>query len=272
MEKLFSVKNFINLCNELIETKLLFVDKKIEAILEAIATSPEIYELLSECVNQFNKDKEFEKAFTKDSNGNKVFIMPKEEYKILALVFCLLADIKNGKIEFDQLVADYFSEEPGKLTVSLFMKNVIEPFKNLVKDAFQLQDELENNLTENLNEQYGDRELTPEEKLKIVPFPIERSSNYLKDPTGICQTFILAKNVAIEMIERLNEEKSNQQIEDVIFMLHSVIISCIEQDFDLLNGLVTGLKYSTKGVRVLKHLMKELEEIVKDQIDHEKSK
>ena len=115
MENIDEVLNLIDLCDELMSTKILFADKKIEKILEAIATSPQVYELLSECMGQFNKEKEFDKAFAKDSSGKKVFVMPKEEYKILALVFCLLNDIANGKIAFDELIATYFADEMASL-------------------------------------------------------------------------------------------------------------------------------------------------------------
>ena len=70
MENIDEVLNLIDLCDELMSTKILFADKKIEKILEAIATSPQVYELLSECMGQFNKEKEFEKLFTEGSSAN----------------------------------------------------------------------------------------------------------------------------------------------------------------------------------------------------------
>ena len=270
MKTIDEALNLIELCDELMSTKILFVDKKIDKILEAIATSPAVYELLSECMGQFNKDKEFDKAFVKDSTGKKIFNMPKEEYKVLALVFCLLVDIGNGKIKFDELISEYFSDENGKLDTNAFMSRVIKPFRDLIADAFQIEEEKSETMQELTPEKV--EELTPEQRLKIVPFPIERSSNYLKDPSGVCQTFILAKDTAIEMVERLSEERSSELVEDVNFMLHCVIIACMEQDFDLLNGLVCGLKYACRPIKPLRYLMRELEEIVKAQIKHEQSK
>ncbi len=272
MENIDEALNLIELCDELMSTKILFADKKIDKILEAIATSPQIYDLLTECMGQFNKEKEFDKAFTKDASGRKIFVMPKEEYKILALVFCLLADIGNGRVSFDDLIATYFADENGRLDPSAFMNTVIKPFKDLIADAFQVKGESEEE--EVVSELTPEKleELSPEERLKIVPFPIERSSNYLKDPEHVCQTFVLAKDTAIEMVERLSEERVNEQTEDVNFMLHCAIIACMEQDFDLLNGIVCGLKYATRGIKSLKYLMRELDEIVKAQIKHEQSR
>ena len=47
-------------CNEFIDSKLLFIDRKIAQILEAIAGNDEIYKLIGDCLADFNKDKEFE--------------------------------------------------------------------------------------------------------------------------------------------------------------------------------------------------------------------
>ena len=266
-----NAKKLIELCDELMASKILFADKKIDKILECIATSPDIYDLLSECMGQFNKEKEFDKAFVKSSSGKKVFIMPKEEFKVLALVFCLLADIGNGKLKFDELISTYFADE-NRIDPQNFMTSVIVPFKNLIAEAFGVEEESKEEEHIPTVSEANMEELTPEQRLKIVPFPIERSSNYLKDPSGACQTFLFAKDTAVEMIERLNEERENEQTEDIMLMLHCVVIACLEQDLDLLSGLVTGLKYACRGVKSLRYLVKELDGIVKAQLEHEKSK
>lgn len=265
------VKNFINLCDELISTKLLFADKKINYLLEAVASTPEVYELLSDCMNSFNKEREFEKAFTKDAQGNKIFVMPKEEYKVLALVFCLLADIGKGKLQFNQLILDYFSED-GRLDGTKFMQTVIVPFKNLISEAFGIKEDqadIEQPEKEILMSEVEEEELSPQQRLKVVPFPIERASNYLKDPSGVCQTFIMAKDVAVEIVERLEQERLDEQKRDCMLICHCIIIACIEQDFDLLNGLVCGIKYAGKGVKAIRQNLRELDDIINRQINHE---
>ncbi len=265
-----NAKKLIELCDELMSSKILFADKKIDKILECIAVSPDIYDLLSECMSQFNKEKEFDRAFVKSSSGKKSFIMPKEEFKVLAFVFCLLADIGSGKLKFDELVANYFADG-NKISPQNFMETVIVPFKTLIGEAFGIENPEEHIQTVsevNMNVE----ELTPEQRLKILPFPIERSSNYLKDPSGACQTFLFAKDTAVEMIERLNEERQSEQTEDVMLMLHCAIIACLEQDLDLLSGIVLGLKYACRGIKSLKYLVKELDGIVKTQLRHEESK
>ncbi len=255
----------ISICNELMESKLLFADQKIDKLLEAIASCPEVYELLSDCMNNFNKEKEFEKAFTKDASGAKLFVLPKEEYKILALAFCILADVGNKKISFDELVMTYFNDD-GKLDGKKFMTNVILPFRDLIAEAFSVAPEKHEEVEA---PEIPEEEMTPEQKLKVVPFPIERASNYLRDKSGMCQTFVMAKDVAVEMVERLEDERLDAQKRDCISICHAIIIACMEQDFDLVFGLVRGLKYAAKGVKSIRHNLRELDDILQRQLDHE---
>ncbi len=259
------VKDVISVCNELIESKLLFADQKIDKLLEAVANCPEVYELLSDCMGSFNKEKEYDKAFAKDAKGKNVFVLPKEEYKVLALVFCVLADIRSRKISFNELILTFFNDD-DKLDGKTFMAKTIVPFRDLIAEVFNIKSETVD-LNENL--QLSEEEMTPEERLKVVPFPIERASNFLKDKSGICQTFIMAKDTAVEMVERLEEEKIDTQKKDCIAICHAIIIACIEKDFDLLTGLVCGLKYAGKGVRSIKHNIREIDDIIKRQLDFE---
>lgn len=267
MENENAVKNLINLCDELTTTKLLFADQKINKILEAIAECPEVYELLSECMNSFNKTKEFDRAFTKDGSGKKVFVMPKEEYKTLALVFCLLVDIGNGKIKFDELITTYFAGEENRLDTQNFMERIILPFKNLLIEAFNLYEEEQQQSDEEIEAPLTDEEieaLPPEERLKVVPFELSRVVFDPENPGKECMMFILAKDTAIEMLERLCEDKESAQSDDVCAILRSIIIACIDKNYDALKSMVCGLRYATKGLRCVKYLMKELESIIEN--------
>ena len=259
------IKDVIFMCNELIESKLLFADQKIDKLLEAVANCPDVYELLSDCMGNFNKEKEYEKAFTKDARGNNTFVLPKEEYKILALVFCILADIRNKKLSFNELILTYFNDD-GKLDGKIFMNKTVVPFRDLISEAFNIK---KDEPVSEENFQVEEEDMTPEQRLKVVPFPIERASNFLKDKSGICQTFIMAKDTAVEMVERLEAEKVDSQKKDCIAICHAIIIACIEQDFDLLTGLVCGLKYAGKGVKAIKHNIREIEDIINKQLDFE---
>ena len=260
-----NIEKLISLCDELIGSKILFADKKISKILEIIAATPELYELMSDCLSDFDKGLEFKLAF-KNEDGKSEFVMPEEEFKVLALVFCLMADINNGKIDLDELAHTYFKDESGRIDTEKLMQTIFVPFRNLIMEAFGSSEEEEKYLP--LSQEQLDN-LSPEDKLKILPFPIERTMQYIRNPEGIYNTFIAAKETALQMIERLEEEKSSPVSEDVTLMLNCVLIACIDQEFDLLVGLVKGLKYACRTLKPLRHYMRELTEIIDQQIRKE---
>ena len=263
------IKEVVALCDELMESKLLFADQKINKLLEAIVSCPDVYELLSDCMNNFNKEKEFESAFVKDASGKGIYVQPKEEYKVLALAFCLLADIGNHKISFNNLIMTYFNSD-GRFDGKLFMNKVIKPFKDLIIEAFGItqSDEKEDFVVTDQME-IDEDELTTEQKLKIIPFRIDRASNHIRDPKVIGETFLMAKETAVEIVEKLETERLDQQKKDCINICHCLIIACMEQDFDLVCGLACGLKYAARGLKSVKYNLRELEDILQRQLNYE---
>ena len=227
------IENFLSLCDSFGSSNVLFATNSVEKILEAVATTAPIYELVSECMSDFDKEEEFDKAFSKTSG----FRMPTEEYKVIALVFCILADIVNGKINFEQLIRDYFPSPDGKIEISTFTNKVIVPFKRLIGEAFNY---------------YAPSVAEPQEEQE----PSEPPQNEQPD------LFALAWNTAVEMLNRLKEEKQNEQTVDVAKILQCLIITCRNKDLELLKGYVTSLKYACHSIRPLRHYQRALSDIV----------
>lgn len=131
--------NVILSCNELIDGKFILADSKISKILKDITESKEVYNLLSECMANFNFEREFIRAKIKLPTKPGYFKMPDEKYKILPMVFCILVDISKHKIDFQSFLKDYFSVEDGKISeYENFANEVIKPFRNAISDMFEL--------------------------------------------------------------------------------------------------------------------------------------
>ena len=108
------VENVLNACDELLSCKFLVAEYKITKVLKAIASSSDVCSLISECLESYNRDREFARTFIQDGHGQFACIMPTEEFKIVALVFCTLADIDNKKIDFTDFVKAYFGKEENR--------------------------------------------------------------------------------------------------------------------------------------------------------------
>lgn len=250
-----SVEEVLALCDELCSSKLLFVDKKIQELLEGIVSCPKVYALLDECMSSFNKEKELPRALAVNSMGKGTFTMPKEEYKILSLTFCLLADIGAGKTSFDEIVSTFFVTDEGKKDYSAFMRRVIIPFKDILADAFNFK-------TEPVQE-------APEKEEKVVSFPVEKTKFIFKDKDNLDKTFEIVKSVSVQMSDILENERRKDEVNDSLMMLSGLFIACEEEDFDLLYAITLGLKYSLKGIKSVKFLNNELQEIVKEQAERD---
>lgn len=260
-----SVKDVIAVCNEFIDSKLLFIDRKIAQILEAIAGNDEIYKLIGDCLADFNKDKEFEKAFTIAPSGKGTFNLPKEEVKIIAFVFCLLVDINDNNINFDDLIGKFFVDDEGRKDYKLFMQKVVVPFRDLIGEAFGVSTNVttveaieEMKETDEQEEVYDEDE--EESSLGQPRFKFNENVNLEK-------TFELARGIAEQIYYQLEaERKKTEMVIDGKDILNSVVIACDKADFETLYNLVIGLKYVLKGVKSARFLVRELVDVVKSRL------
>ncbi len=255
------VKELVALCNEFIDSKVLFADRKIQKILEKIVSSEEVYHLIDECMNNFNKEKEYEKAFVVSSSGKGYFNMPNQEFKIIALGFCVLVDINTSKVKFDEFIGNYFSNEDGRKDYKLFMQKIIVPFRNLIAEAFSVSANI--TTVESINEMKDDcdqEDIYEDNRLGSAKF------NF-RDTENLDRTFELVKNVSFQMYQLLEGERKRQDtVKDALTILNTVVTACENKNFDNVYSLILGLKYTLSSVKNLRFMMKELLDIVQSQI------
>ena len=62
---LVGISAFMSSCDDLINGKFIFAGNKVANILKAISDSPELYEVIAECLKDYNYEKEFGRAKVK---------------------------------------------------------------------------------------------------------------------------------------------------------------------------------------------------------------
>ncbi len=238
------IEYFINLCDDLITCKFLVAESKIQKLLACLADTAPIYELVSDCMEQFNHDREMNKAFVTDGKGRFYCNMPTEEYKIIALVFCTLADIDQKKIDFTDFIKRFFDDEDGVNCYTSFARRMILPFRELIAEAFG----------------YPKRYSRNED--------VEETAVVNKEDESIDSLFETCSNLAKDMVVEIDENKYYfyYQFKEFKLMLVEIIKACEEKDFSRLRALVFGAKYASKGIKCVKFLMKELTEEIEDYI------
>lgn len=232
---LVSINTFMNSCDDLINGKFLFAENKVANILKAINESPELYEVISECLKDFNYEKEFGRAKIKLPTKKGTFKMPDEYTSKIALVFCMLVEIQEGKINLIQFLSDYFDTDEEASQFENFASEVIIPFKNAIAYLFDI---------EGGNRFKEDKEEAEEKK--VEPKKQSESSrvvSFVDDVNEICEDILND----IEII-KIKEE----HYEDVVYLTNSIKDAVEKSNFKVANALIIGLCYVLKQVKKLR--------------------
>ena len=249
-----SVQKFISACDELIDCKFLVAEHKIGRMLGALAGCEPVYALVGECMEQFNRDREMSKAFVQAANGSYVCIMPNEEFKIVALVFCTLADINAGKIDFNDFVKRFFADEPTMSPYRHFVNAMIIPFRNILAEAFGLPKVELNAQIPPVQEisQLNEENAAVDGDLLETAQEEEEYANLM----SACQ------RIANQILDELTLMKQSTERDELETICYGILMATAENDVDYLYPLVVGLKHAAKGVRAIKFLVREIAQLV----------
>ncbi|MBR7100221.1 MAG: hypothetical protein IKC91_03595 [Clostridia bacterium] len=134
------IGNFLNKCDDLLQAKFILAPSKISDLLRGLATVPALVSWLQRATASFDylKAQELYLRPSPDGTQNKgVLLLPEAPAERVAFLFCLLVDIDNQVINFNQFLQTFFAED-GSYTQAfeLFLAQVIVPFKNAVSEQF----------------------------------------------------------------------------------------------------------------------------------------
>ena len=249
MEK--DIEDFLASCDDLITCKFLVAEYKIQKMLQQLANTQEVCSLVGECLEQFNRDREFSKAFIQDGHGDFMCDMPKEEYKIIALVFCALIDIDNKKIEFTDFIKRFFGRDGNAF--ESFIKTMIIPFRNLIADAFGYSkikigdEEQQEEITSATFEEYHTEE---SEKNQEEVYDESEDENVEQDE------FVLAQKVAVQILSELQYLRQDYNVLRATKICRSIVKTTELKDEDITSSLIFALK--ELKIKPIKFMVKEL--------------
>jgi hypothetical protein len=132
---------FISKTEELEKSKFILADKKIGGVLKCIVGNGGLFELVKECLNNFDFVEAFDKAKTPVAGqySNRFsLVIPTDKKKLIAFTFCLLADFDNKRRDLHQFLQEYFYED-GSVYEGWrrFSYALIKPFKKAVETLFR---------------------------------------------------------------------------------------------------------------------------------------
>ncbi len=135
-EKNEALNDFFDALDKLIESKYILAERKISDVLQAIAKTSDVYNLIAKCMVNFDFKAEWRVAISAH-----FFKLPERDEDRIAFIFCLLGNIDDKNIDFTNFLSEFFSAANSYSAYELFSKTVIVEFKRLVMKMFNLKSE-----------------------------------------------------------------------------------------------------------------------------------
>lgn len=225
------IDKFLEACDDLLNCKFLVAEYKIQRLLQQLASASDVCSLVGECLEQFNRDREFAKTFVQDGQGDFVCLMPSEEYKVIALVFCTLVDIENKKIDFVDFIKRFFGREENPFKA--FLDTMIVPFKKLIEEAFSYA---ENDKDEDHHDVEDDEDEDDDKADEEVYEDVQK--------------------IAVQILSELQFSRQDNDTQNAITICKAIVKTAKMHDMEVTFSLAIALK-STK-VKQIKFYVKEI--------------
>lgn len=250
-KNILDVEKFVVACNDMLTGKFLDLNKKLDKFLSVMTKSEDILDLLGECLENFDEETEFSKAFSLDrKSGSTKVTIPTDDKKRLALSVTIFNDIINDKLNANQFLETYFQDK--KLTpMQNFLEKIIRPFRDTICKFFSLDTDI---TVEDIKKQIEEEKLfekEEEKKQEEAQFP--HLDELLAEIVKSCNQILAILKF---------EKKRTDVLDDVEFVVNSIIKASEKRDLMVINGLIIGLNYTAKKFKNVRHLVDDLNDII----------
>lgn len=255
-KNILDVESFVVACNDMLTGKFLDLNKRLDKFLTVMTKSEDILDLLGECLDDFDEDEEFDKAFYVDKKTGMVKVsVPTDDKKKLALSVTIFNDIINEKINANQFLETYFQDK--KLTpMQNFLEKIVRPYRDTICKVF----ELDTNITlDDIKRQMETEEMikkAEEKQAEEEQFP--HLDSLLDEVVKTCNQILAILKF---------EKKRTDVLDDVEFVVNSILQACTRRDLMVVNGLVIGLNYVSKKFKSIKGFVADLNSLIYDYYD-----
>lgn len=262
------LQDFVDACNEFINGKFILADIKISKILKSIAGSEDVYNLLAECMLNFDFETELKKCCVKNATESGSFSLPSETYKLIPIVFCLLVQIDSKRIDFNYFLKTQFPYAKGQNEeYEKFSTNVVVPFRDAIAGLFGISTEVRKQQEEVEEPSLIDRKIREQlesseaEVYSREPEQVEE----VKEPENIAEPKtaldVLFEEIKsqIEYMQQLAPYiRKAERRENVVILLKGMLRVCELQDLLLLSSLMIAINELCGGEKMLRDYIKNI--------------
>jgi hypothetical protein len=176
-----TIDNFKRACDAFINSKYILFDKKLESLIGSVADSEDVYNLIAECLKNFDFETEKNAALARGG-----FTPPIKSEKIIALNFCILSDIDEKKIDFYKFLITNFKQDNINESFNEFNRLITLPFKNAVSVMLETKEDELIQIVKQEEEAEAIKLEADKNKKNILVLDkiMELSKNYEKSPAA----------------------------------------------------------------------------------------
>ena len=233
MDRREELSLFLEKADELIGCKYILADTKIVALLKCIACSKTILAILQSSLNafDFNEAKHRYLIRSEDNTTRGEYVVPTSTGDVIALSFSILMAIDSNEIEFASFLKEYFYADGSVFgSYSLFINQVIKPFKNTLKTIMEgiidgkIKDPKESIVEKNDN---------PVKLKKLSNDKIIGEKEFIR-----AKTLLVTAKTAV-----LTSEIDAETQADAFYIIENLIVALEEADKNRIKDLYTAYKY-----------------------------
>ncbi len=126
------IAGFKSAADELISSKYILAEKRISELLKTIADNSELFDLFKTALSGYNYSVEFNKSRTA-KKGKPVLVLPSNQARKIAYVFCLLMEFDTGKRSLKDFLDEYYFHPQPNRSFTAFAQDMITVFKEVTE-------------------------------------------------------------------------------------------------------------------------------------------
>lgn len=234
------IDGFTKVCNDIIDGKFILADMRISNLFKFINNQPELCDLFSIAIQNFNFEKELTKCKIANNGMGCSFKLPDDNVTLIALVYCILQDVNTNKLDLYGFIHKFFNDDnEGKNAYSNFCLKLIAPFRDVVISALQ-------------------------DKFEIVPLQINMQPDATEDSN--LDEFEKLEKTIDQILETLKYETKikKEQLEDIEIVLKGLKQASKLHSFSQIGAIAIGLDYMVKNIKPLRSVYADLQDALSE--------
>ena len=222
-KKEINIDNFLISIDTMLQSKYILIDRRISDILLSIADSKDVYNLIAECMINFDFKQEW-----KNATKTNVMKLPASVEKRISFIFCLLNNIDDKNLDVTNVLEKFFSYDSNYSPYELFCLSIIVEFKKLVmrKLGIENADASQNN-TQTIEQDY-DANI---DEFVVLSKHLREFASFVLNQKKL-KHCMFSKNDLIAVVSTFVQVVENKQV-DYFYSYQVTISSAIEKNKEL---------------------------------------